>query len=364
MSKAPKKNQPKSSKACYVGPLTKKGVKAKQLNLALQGGGAHGAFTWGVLDKLLEDGRIEFEAISATSAGAMNAVAFAYGSSIGGYEGAREKLEEFWTEISKSGQIFTPLKPSGFENWFGFKTPDYSAGFHMFEAMRTLWSPYQFNPMNFNPLKDVLEKVIDFDHLQKCQIATRLHLSATNIRTGKVRIFESHEISADTVLASACLPFLFHAVKIDGEHYWDGGYMGNPALFPLIYNTITNDVLIVHINPLERDEVPITAPEIYNRVNEISFNSSLMREMRAIAFVTKLLDEGKIDETHYNRMYIHAISNDDVMTNLSLSSKLNPDWDFIANLKDEGRKTAQTWIDEHFDKIGTESSIDIRDHYL
>lgn len=339
-------------------------AKKKPINLALQGGGAHGAFTWGVLDKLLEDGRTNFEAISATSAGSMNAVAFAYGMSIGGPEGAREKLEEFWTEVSKAGKIFGNIPNFSLEELNIPNIIDPSIGYHFFDMISRVFSPYQFNPINYNPLRDALEKVIDFDHLSRCNKTTRLHLSATNVRTGKVRIFGSEEVTADTVLASACLPFLFQAVEVDGEHYWDGGYMGNPAIYPLIYRAKCDDVLIIHINPLERDEIPVTAPDIYNRINEISFNSSLMREMRAIAFVSKLIEDKKLDQNEYSNMRIHSISNDDVMLELSPASKFNPDINFLNHLKQEGQKSAEAWLDNHFDDIGKTSSIDIREQFL
>lgn len=336
----------------------------KTLNLALQGGGSHGAYTWGVLDMLLEDGRTDFEAISATSAGSMNAVAFAYGMSIGGYEGARAKLEEFWTTVSGAGKIFGAMPSTPLDNWIPQVMQDHHIGYHYFDMLSRVFSPYQLNPMNYNPLREVLEKVIDFDQLTHCKDTTHLHLSATNVRTGKVRIFNTDEISVDTVLASACLPFLFQAVEIDGEHYWDGGYMGNPVIYPLIYKAKSNDVLIIHINPLEREELPKTAPEIYNRINEITFNSSLMREMRAIAFVSKLIEEKRLDDNRYNNMRIHAISNDDIMLELSVSSKFNPDIEFLKFLKEEGRKSAKNWLTKHYDDIGKTSSIDIRERYL
>jgi NTE family protein len=248
----------------------------------LQGGGAHGAFAWGVLDKLLDDGRLSIDAISATSAGAMNAVAMAYGISIGGREGGREKLAEFWHEISLAGQIYSPIRSFPWERWLqtnGIRS-DFSSTFVAFQAMTHAFSPYQLNPFNFNPLKDVLSRVVDFDRLRRCSRAPRLFLSATNVRTGKIKLFANEVISADVVLASACLPYLFQAAKIDGEHYWDGGFMGNPAIFPLIYNTDCKDVIIVHINPVERENLPKSAPEIFDRMNEISFNSSLMRNAR------------------------------------------------------------------------------------
>ncbi len=344
-------------------------VKTKNINLALQGGGSHGAFTWGVLDYLLEDGRLSFEAMSATSAGSMNAAAFTYGQSIGGHAGARAKLEELWTRISNAGQIYSPIKSNPWDHFWASSSVltniESASSYMAFDAITRTFSPYQTNPFNFNPLKSILEDIIDFDHLQKCQKSTRLFLSATNVKTGKIKIFKNPEITADSVMASACLPFIFQAVEIDGEHYWDGGYMGNPAIYPLIYNPKCNEVLIVHVNPIERDDVPETAPEIFNRINEISFNSSLMREMRAIAFVSKLIDEGKLEDNgRYNQMHVHAISNDEVMRELGIASKFNPDWDFITALKENGRQSAKAWLAQNFDKIGKESSVDIGARYL
>lgn len=338
----------------------------KAVNLALQGGGAHGAFAWGVLDRIIEDGRLDISAVSATSAGAMNAVVMAYGVSVGGMDGAREKLAEFWTEISRAGELYSPVRTLPWERWLqacGFQS-EYSPSFMAFQAMTHLFSPYQLNPFDFNPLKDVLLKVVDFERLAECNRATRIFLSATNVRTGKIRVFENHEMSVDAVLASACLPYVFKAVEIDGEAYWDGGFMGNPAIFPLIYNSGSKDVVIIHINPIERTKLPRSAPEIFDRINEISFNSSLMREMRTIEFVTRLIDDGALDDTKYSRMRIHSIRDDAEMTQLGVATKLNPDWDFLCHLRDVGRARASEWLDSNFDRIGRESSIDLTEVFL
>ena len=341
-------------------------VTVKPVTLALQGGGAHGAFAWGVLDKLLEDGRLDIEAMSATSAGAMNAVVMAYGVSIGGAEGARTKLEEFWKAISDAGSLYSPVRTFPWEKWLqasGFHS-EFSPSFMAFQAMTHLFSPYQLNPFDFNPLRDVLVKIVDFEHLKVCPIATRLYLSATNVRTGKVKIFENGDLSANAVLASACLPYLFQAVEIDGEHYWDGGFMGNPAIFPLIYRQGSRDIVIVHINPLERKKLPTTAHEIFDRINEISFNSSLMREMRAIAFVTRLIDDGALDEKNYARILVHSVRDDAEMENLGVATKLNPDWDFLCRLRDAGRRRAEAWLNQNFEAVGQRSSVDLKAVYL
>ena len=337
-------------------------AQVKTLNLALQGGGAHGAFAWGVLDRLLEDERIAFEGVSATSAGAMNAVVLAYGLGEGGREGARMALAGFWRRVSHAAAM-GPLQPSFVDRALHNHALDYSPAFIMLDLMSRLMSPYQLNPGNYNPLQHVLEQSVDFERLRQ-RSPVKLFLSATNVRTGKVKVFGNDEITSDAVMASACLPFMFQAVEIDGEAYWDGGYMGNPAIFPLIYGCDSPDVLVVHINPLERPEIPRTATEIMNRINEISFNSSLMREMRAIAFVSELIDEGAICNRKMKRMYIHAISADAVMRKLSVMSKLNADWEFLTHLRDDGREFAESWLDQHFVSLGNASTVDIRASYL
>ncbi len=347
-------------------PMSRVNRNQKPVNIALQGGGAHGAFAWGVLDRILEDERLTIEAISATSAGAMNAVVVAHGVSLGGSAGAREKLNEFWTEISRAGELYSPLRTLPWERWlqmYGVQA-DFSPTYHAFQLMTHMFSPYQLNPFNFNPLKDVLLKLIDFDALAQSERATRVFLSATNVRTGKIKVFENKDLCVDAVLASACLPQVFQAVEIDGEAYWDGGFMGNPAIFPLIYHGASKDVIIVHINPIERSKLPKSAPEIFDRMNEISFNSSLMREMRAVEFVTRLIDEGALDHTKYNRMRMHSIRDDAEMAQLGVATKLNPDWDFLCKLRDTGRQRAEEWLELNFDRVGRDSSIDLAEIYL
>src|SRR5579859_7997576 len=327
----------------------------KHINLALQGGGAHGAFAWGILDYLLEDGRLGIEAISATSAGAMNAAVCAYGLLQGGNRGASEALAGFWKGISEAGR-FGPIQPSLMSYFTGNHSLDDSPSYQMFELMTRLFSPYQFNPSNVNPLRDVLGKHVDFAALRAAEDTIRLKICATNVETGKIRIFENQELTIDAVLASACLPFLFQSVEIDGEYFWDGGYIGNPAIFPLIYGSHSTDVVIVHINPITRKGCPRTAAEILNRLNEISFNSSLMREMRAIAFVSDLIDGGKIKDGEMKRMRMHSIRAEDLMTSLGVSSKLNTDWRFLTSLRDHGRAAAGRWLEACHDRIGVPST--------
>ncbi|MGF6920671.1 patatin-like phospholipase family protein [Paraburkholderia sp. 40] len=336
----------------------------KPIALALQGGGAHGAFAWGVLDRLLEDGRLAVEGVSATSAGAMNAAVLAHGLMQGGPEGARTALRDFWHDISRAAEINNPFRKLPWEKFLhdGY-TLDRSPMYLMTDMMLRMLSPYQFNPLNLNPLRDVLEQHVDFDALRKhCPI--HLYLSATNVETGKVRVFSGEDMSARAVLASACLPFLFQAVEINGEHYWDGGYVGNPAIYPLIYNCGTNDVVIVHINPIVRRGVPRTSGEILNRINEVSFNSSLMRELRAISFVTRLIDDGKIARGAMKQMLIHSIRSDETMSALGVSSKLNADWDFLCFLHDKGRAEADAWLSANYEALGQRSSIDIHSEFL
>ncbi|WP_179402235.1 patatin-like phospholipase family protein [Burkholderia guangdongensis] len=335
----------------------------KPVALALQGGGMHGAFTWGVLDRLLEDGRLDVEGVSATSAGAMNAVVLAYGLQQGGADGARGALHDFWLAVAESAERYNPLR---WIPWlkgthsFGL---DHSPMYAFADMMLRIFSPYQFNPGNLNPLREVLESKVDFAALRKrCPIG--LYLCATNVETGKIRIFTGDDVSADAVLASACVPTLFQAVTIDGEHYWDGGFMGNPAIFPLIYHCDTHDVVIVHINPVVRRGVPTTAADILNRINEVSFNSSLMRELRAIAFVTTLIQQGKVDRGEMKEMLIHSIRSDDTMSALSVSSKYNADWDFLCKLRDSGRREADAWLAKHYHDVGQRSSVDIRQAFL
>ena len=343
---------------------------AKVINLAIQGGGAHGAYAWGVIDRLLEDGRIRIEGVCGTSAGSMNAVMFAYGNMKGGRGGAREALYRFWKKISAAGALYSPLRQTPWEYIHSHANQtwnrDGSISYQLFDLMTRAFSPYQFNPFNFNPLRQVLEEAIDFETLKRCQ-TTKLFISTTNVRTGKVRVFRTEEITADVIMASACLPQLFQSVQIEEDHYWDGGYMGNPALFPLFYHTDTRDLLVIHINPIERDEVPTTSADILNRLNEITFNSSLLKEMRAIAFVNKLIEEDWIKEEHKHKLkhlLMHSIRADGVLCDLSVASKFNTDWHFLLYLRNLGRDMAGKWLDAHFESVGKVSSVDLRAEFL
>jgi len=328
------------------------------VNVALQGGGAHGAFTWGVLDRLLEDERIGFEAISGTSAGAMNAVVLADGFTAGGAEGARQALHDFWETVSREAAK-SPIQRSPINVLMGDWSLDNSPGFVFFDLLGRLASPYDLNPMNLNPLRDILEASVDFERIAACT-RMKLFISATNVHTGRVRVFTCPEISADVVLASACLPLLFHAVEIEGVPYWDGGYMGNPVLFPFFNACANSDLLLVQVNPLVRETTPRSAREILDRINEITFNASLLKELRAIEFVARLVDEGKLDNTDYKQVLLHRIDAGQDMGTLSASSKLNAEWAFLTHLRDLGREAAARWLTSDFDRVGRESSVDVR----
>jgi NTE family protein len=331
----------------------------KVVNLALQGGGSHGAFTWGVLDRLLEDERLIFEGITACSAGAVNAVVLANGLAAKGREGARAALRHFWKKmscISVSG-IFRPSLIDRANSTFGL---DYSPGYVFMEALSYFLSPYQFNPFNYNPFKNLLEETIDFARI-RTQRELKLFLSATNVETAKLTIFSGDDLRVEHLLASACLPLLMHAIEIDGEHYWDGGFMGNPAIYPLVWECETRDVILVHTTPLERRGVPKTSQAIMNRMQEISFNASHLREMRSFAYVTKLVDEGKADS---KRIFVHAIDANDTIRNFSASSRVNGDWNFLLQLHELGRQTASEWLTNNFDQLGFQSTVDIQTRYL
>lgn len=352
-----------------------KSTARKTLNLALQGGGAHGAFTWGVLDALLEDGRFAFEGITATSAGSMNAAVLTDGLMKGGPQGARAALETFWREISEAGAVWGAMRPATWdvlERWMPFlkflEIDDLndSLALGMGEAMNWTFSPYQTNPLNLNPLRDILNKTIDFRAVNACR-THRLFISATNVRTGAGKVFRTGEITVDTLLASAALPNMFQAVEIAGEHYWDGGYMGNPSLWPLFYESACRDILLVHINPIVRPKLPKRGYAIQNRLNEITFNASLLKELRAIAFVRKLVTDDMLRPEHkkkYRDILMHAIRTDAVMNDLSIASKYDTNWPFLTSLRDTGRKQAQEWIRKCHDAVNIRPTVDLYADYL
>ena len=340
-------------------------AKQKRINLALQGGGSHGAFTWGVLDRLLEDERIALEGISGTSAGAMNAVILAQGYARGGKAGAREALDGFWQRISEFS-AFSPLRANPLDKLLGNWNIDKTPGAIWFDLMSRMFSPSDLNPLHLNPLRDVLAESINFAAVQECD-PIKLFISATNVRTGKIRVFQKHDVTLDALLASACLPEAFEAVEIGGDPYWDGGFMGNPAIFPLIYGCESSDVVIVQINPLIREGTPRSAAEIADRLNEITFNSALRGEMRAIAFVQKLIEDDQVHGKGIDRlrkMHIHMIGDPEHMNALGSASKFNADLDFLLALKEIGRTRAAQWLEATFSALGHRSSIDIAEVFL
>ncbi len=331
------------------------------IDLALQGGGSHGAFTWGVLDRLLQDETLGFSAISGTSAGALNAAVLATGHARGGREGARRALEDFWRDISRAGAIFSPFPPQNAAPNDPFRFEN-SPGYQWMNSFFRSFSPYEFNPMNLNPLRDVVERHVTQEALADCGIG--LFITATSVRTGQARVFTSQDLTVDALLASACLPFIFQAVEIDGEPFWDGGYTGNPAIFPLIYDSRALDVLLVRINPLVREGVPTRTMDIMDRVSEISFNASLIGEMRAIEFVSRLLREQRLDPGRYKDLRLHMVADDEALSPLGASSKFNTEWSFLQQLAERGRAAAGAWLAAHRKDVGKRPTLDLEKTFL
>ncbi|MEM9970276.1 MAG: patatin-like phospholipase family protein [Pseudomonadota bacterium] len=330
-----------------------------RVNLALQGGGAHGAFTWGVLDRLLEDEEIEIAGISGTSAGALNGAALKAGLLTGGREGAKENLSWLWQQVGSIGD----MRMAGWMTAFSpgpaaiSQALEYSLPFSVADAASRVFSPYYYGPFYRNPLERIARR---FKYDAVCaNEGPAFFVCATNVRSGKVKIFQGDEISTKSLLASACLPTLFQAVEIDGEAYWDGGYTGNPALFPLFDQSLPDDLIIVNINPLERDEVPKDAREILNRINEVSFNSSLLRELRAINFASRLIAEGKVKKGAMKDVLVHMIADDALMNDLNVASKTIPTPALILKLHEAGRRSAEQFLGAHRAKLGKQSSVDL-----
>ncbi|OYU49879.1 MAG: patatin [Rhizobiales bacterium PAR1] len=329
----------------------------KPINLALQGGGAHGAFTWGVLDAILDDERLKIVGVSGTSAGAMNAVALAEGLADGGPEAARKQLRSFWTRVGDQAR-YSPIQRTLFDRMFGQWNIEQTPGYLWLEWMSRVASPYETNPLDLNPLRDALKAEIDFEKVRNCK-DLQVYIGATNVHTGRITVFDQKELTAAHVLASACLPSMFKAVEIDGIPYWDGGYTGNPALFPLFQSNESADLIIVQLNRVIRKETPMTARAIENRLNEITFNASLLGELRAIEFVQRLVDQGRISPDHYRRLRMHRIDADKPLRDLSASSKVNAEPDFVEMLFKRGHAVAKRWIADHFDDIGVRDTLDL-----
>jgi NTE family protein len=325
------------------------------VDLALQGGGAHGAYTWGVLDRLLEEPWLRIEGVSGTSAGAMNAAVLVAGHAAGGAEGAREALEHFWRRVARAG-AYSPMRRGPLDILLGRWTLDSNPIYLALDLASRVFSPYDMNPAGLNPLTDVLAASVDFDRLATAPI--KLFVTATNVRTGRLRVFRNRDVTPDALLASACLPFMFQAVEINGEAYWDGGYAGNPPITPLVRECDSKDTILVPINPIERPGTPRTAREIINRVNEVSFNSSLLKELRMIALLRRVVNVGDHEGSRWAEMRMHVIASD-TMGRLGVSSKLNAEWAFFSFLRDVGRREADAFLSAHADDVGRRPSVDI-----
>ena len=356
-------------------PITteSRAAPAPRINLALQGGGAHGAFTWGVLDALLADGRIEFEGISGTSAGAMNAIAMAHGFATAAQhkqgdprESARASLAAFWDGVIQMGSLANAQR-TVFNVVMGGAGLLPTPASHWMSNLANEWtqslSPYDANPLDINPLRDFLERQVDFELLRRSH-ELKIFVVATRISTGQAEIFTGKRLTAKAVMASACLPQAFRAVEIDGEHYWDGGYSGNPAIHPLIYDCTSRDVLLVQINPMKRDKLPTDSTEIIDRVNEITFNAGLLAEMRAIDFVKRLLAEGKLDPAHYKDVLLHRIDGGEALQAYPGATKISASAAQIHSWRDLGIAAAESWLSHKYDHLGVQSSINIKRDYL
>ena len=325
------------------------------IDLALQGGGAHGAFTWGVLDRLLEEPRLQMEGISGTSAGAMNAAVLAHGHATGGSEGAKAALEEFWRRVSRAA-LLSPFRRTPLDIMMGRWTLDTSPIFLALDIAARVFSPYDLNPRGANPMRDILAECVDFTRLAQSPI--RLFVTATNVRTGRGRVFRNAELTPDVLLASACLPTLFQAIEIDGEPYWDGGYVGNPTITPLVRECVSSDTVLIQVNPVERPGTPRSARDILDRLNEVSFNSPLMKELRLIAVLRQVANTGDCEGARWAGMRIHRIASA-MMTELGYSSKLNAEWEFFCMLRNEGRRCAESFLEEHLQDLGRRSTFDL-----
>lgn len=325
------------------------------IDLALQGGGSHGAFTWGVLDRLIEEKWINIDGISGTSAGAMNAAVLASGHAQGGVDGAKQALEAFWRRVSDAARM-SPFQRGPLDIILGRWSLDHSPLFLTMDLMARVLSPYDLNPSGANPLEDILSQSIDFDRLAQGSI--KLFITATNVRTGRGRVFRRHEITPQVLLASACLPTMFQAVEIEGDVYWDGGYSGNPTMTPLVRECDSQDTILVQINPIERPETPMSARDIISRLNEVSFNAVLLKELRMMALLQQLAVTGDNECAKWGNMRVHRIAGD-IMRTLGYSSKLNAEWEFLTMLRDEGRKSADAFLTAHGGDLGKASTFAI-----
>jgi NTE family protein len=330
------------------------------ISLALQGGGSHGAFTWGVLDALLEDGTLAIEGVSGASAGAMNAVVMAHGFAQSedpteSRAAAREALSAFWRKVAQLGEA-SKLQRGWVDIWLsGLRATG--------AAPAAGLSPYQVNPLDINPLRTLLQEMVDFKRIARPS-ALKVHVCATHVKTGKAEIFSGKRLTQDAVMASACLPMLFQAVEIEGEHYWDGGYSGNPALHPLIYQSQCSDVVLIQINPVERNNVPDTGSEIIDRINELTFNASLLAQMRSIDFVNRLIERGHLPSEKYRTVRLHRIDGGEALEAYPASSKASADGKLIDELFELGQHCGKRWLKKHADDVGVKSTVNITKDYL
>jgi NTE family protein len=366
MSSTAPARRPRRS-AAQAAPAAPSPSSPRGLDLALQGGGSHGAFTWGVLDALLEDGRLRLDGVSGTSAGAMNAAVLATGYAHGGAAGAREALSRFWAAVSGQPDCWagTGHKPAlgqaGSASAWMFNR-DLWPGYTLWESWLRQFSPYQLNPFNFDPLRDIVAAHVDVDALRRGPL--KVYVTATSVHTGQPKVFEGEALSVQALLASACLPQSAQTVVIDGEPYWDGGFSGNPSLWPLVYGTASHDILLVQINPRVHVGVPTTAIEINDRINEITFNASLVAEMRAIAFVQKLVRQRRVDPEHYKDMRLHRVADEAGLAPFDASSKLNADPRLLQTLFDLGRAAGERWLTAHADDVGVRGTLDVDEVFL
>jgi len=334
----------------------------KRVSIACQGGGSHGAFTWGVLDKILEDGRFEIEGLTGTSAGGMNAVAVAQGLAKGGNQEARATLKLFWDRVCESGKNSSinnrgPIDKH-MNNWTMYNSP----GFVMFEFLSRMHSPDELNPMKTDPLREVIKKTFDFE-LLRTQDVCKVFLCATHVFTGKLTVFKTEELKVECLLATACLPTIHSAVLVDGEYYWDGGFIGNPVMFPLVYDCESSDIILIQLNPTIRNKLPTSAREIGDRLNEITNNASVVREIRAMHLISQLQDEGIIPEGRMKRVHLHLIEDESTFQELGWGSKLNTEAEFFEHLFERGRKAATSWIKENYENVGKKTTAPIREHF-
>ncbi len=353
---------PPSAEAA-TGPRHKRPHKpgVKHISVALQGGGSHGAFTWGVMHRLMSEPRLYIDGISGTSAGAMNAVVFADGFLKGKRQGAIDGLRVFWERVSRMSPI-PRMIPRGIPGLSDGWAVDNDPTFMMLDFMTRLMAPRQFNPLKLDPLGDLLRELVDFEQL-RAHPEVKLFVTASNVRTCKSRIFRTPEITAATLMASACLPLLFEAVEVDGEFYWDGGYLGNPAIYPLIHECESSDVVLVQINPLNRPDVPVTSRDILNRINEMTFNASLVREMHGFATISQLVESGALNDDRYVAVRFHEISAEAELADMGALSKMNTEPAFLNHLHQMGYEAADRWISENFDRIGWESTFNLMERF-